>query len=100
MSLFTVPTLTLLLIPFSVMAMANGAIYPIVVAAALKPYAGNSGKASALQNTLQLGLCFLASAAVSLFTAKAALLGTSAVMAATILFVILGFAWSKTKAES
>ncbi len=53
-----------ILIPFCVMAIANGAIYPIVVARALRP-SHNTGRAAALQNTLQLGLCFLASLVVS-----------------------------------
>lgn len=53
-----------ILIPFCVMAIANGAIYPIVVAGrCVLPHA--TGRAAALQNTLQLGLCFLASLVVS-----------------------------------
>ncbi len=47
-----------ILIPFCVMAIANGAIYPIVVARALRPFPQATGRAAALQNTLQLGLCF------------------------------------------
>lgn len=47
-----------ILIPFCVMAIANGAIYPIVVAQALRPFPQATGRAAALQNTLQLGLCF------------------------------------------
>lgn len=54
-----------ILIPFCVMAIANGAIYPIVVAQALRPFPHATGRAAALQNTLQLGLCFLASLVVS-----------------------------------
>ena len=54
-----------ILIPFCVMAVANGAIYPIVVAQALRPFPQATGRAAALQNTLQLGLCFLASLVVS-----------------------------------
>ena len=46
-----------ILIPFCVMAVANGAIYPIVVAQALRPFPQATGRAAALQNTLQLGLC-------------------------------------------
>lgn len=55
-----------ILIPFCVMAIANGAIYPIVVAQALRPFPHATGRAAALQNTLQLGLCFLASLVVFL----------------------------------
>jgi hypothetical protein len=58
-------SLTALLIPFCLMAMANGAIYPIVVAQALRPFPQATGRAAALQNTLQLGLCFVASLVVS-----------------------------------
>ncbi len=54
-----------ILIPFCVMAIANGAIYPIVVACALRPFPHATGRAAALQNTPQLGLCFLASLVVS-----------------------------------
>ncbi|MEN1487325.1 Bcr/CflA family multidrug efflux transporter, partial [Pseudomonas aeruginosa] len=54
-----------ILIPFCVMAIPNGAIYPIVVAQALRPFPHATGRAAALQNTLQLGLCFLASLVVS-----------------------------------
>lgn len=86
---FTVPTLTVLLIPFCVLAFCNGATYPIVVDQALNPFPKNSGKASALQNTLQLGSCFLASMLVSLFSAQA-LLATVIVMASCILFIYIG----------
>src|SRR5690606_18347941 len=61
------PTLTILFIPFCFMSLANGACYPIVVAEALKTFPDNSGKAAAMQNSIQLGVCFLASGLVSLF---------------------------------
>jgi len=83
-------TLTLVLIPFCIMAMANGAIYPIVVAAALLPFSHASGKAAALQNTLQLGLCFLASLVVS-WLIITPLLTTATVMLATIALAGLGY---------
>lgn len=83
-------TLTLVLIPFCVMAMVNGAIYPIVVASALLPFSHASGKAAALQNTLQLGLCFLASLIVS-WLIITPLLTTTAVMLATIVLAGLGY---------
>ncbi|MDI7660276.1 purine nucleoside transporter PunC [Cronobacter universalis] len=83
-------TLTTLLIPFCLMAMANGAIYPIVVAAALLPFPQATGRAAALQNTLQLGLCFVASLAVSWLVATP-LLSTTSVMLATVLLGGLGF---------
>ncbi|WP_416822031.1 purine nucleoside transporter PunC [Cronobacter sakazakii] len=83
-------TLTTLLIPFCLMAMANGAIYPIVVAAALLPFSQATGRAAALQNTLQLGLCFVASLVVSWLVATP-LLSTTSVMLATVVLAGLGF---------
>ncbi|MEX3019558.1 purine nucleoside transporter PunC [Kluyvera sp. STS39-E] len=83
-------SLTALLIPFCVMAIANGAIYPIVVAQALKPFPQATGRAAALQNTLQLGLCFLASLAVSTLIATP-LLTTTCVMLATVLLAAVGY---------
>lgn len=87
--------LTLLLIPFCIMAAANGAIYPIVVASALLPFPQATGKAAALQNTLQLGLCFLASLMVS-WLVTTPLITTTSVMLATILLAALGYALQKT----
>ncbi len=84
------PTLTILLIPFCLMAFSNGACYPIVVAEALKSFPNNLGKAAALQNTIQLGICFLASAVVSLFS-KNALLSTTVVMCSTIPFTFIAY---------
>lgn len=92
---FTEATLLTLLIPFTILAICNGATYPIVVDQALKPFAKNSGKASALQNTLQLGACFLASALVSLFS-KNALEATTSVMIGCIAFIYMGFALTKS----
>ena len=62
-------TLVGLMIPFCAMAVVNGGIYPIVVAQALKPFPQATGRAAALQNTLQLGLCFLTSLLVSIVLA-------------------------------
>ena len=84
------PTLTTLLIPFCFMALVNGASYPILVANALMPFPNNSGKAAALQNTLQLGLCFIASLLVSAFIAQP-LLATATVMVATVFLTALGY---------
>ncbi|AIJ10128.1 MULTISPECIES: purine nucleoside transporter PunC [Edwardsiella] len=94
MALSYQPGLLALLVPFCVMAMMNGAIYPIVVASALTPFPNNSGKAAALQNTLQLGVCFLASLLVSALI-HMPLLATSAIMAGTIPLVALGY-WLKS----
>ncbi|WP_333496469.1 purine nucleoside transporter PunC [Kluyvera sp. CHPC 1.251] len=90
-------SLTALLIPFCVMAIANGAIYPIVVAQALKPFPQATGRAAALQNTLQLGLCFLASLAVSTLIATP-LLTTTSVMLVTVLLAGVGY-WMQLAAR-
>ena len=90
-------SLTALLIPFCVMAIANGAIYPIVVAQALKPFPQATGRAAALQNTLQLGLCFLASLAVSTLIATP-LLTTTSVMLVTVLLAGIGY-WMQLAAR-
>ncbi len=83
-------SLTSLLIPFCLMAMANGAIYPIVVAQALRPFPHATGRAAALQNTLQLGLCFVASLVVSGLIAHP-LLATTSVMLSTVVLATLGY---------
>ena len=83
-------SLAALLVPFCVMAMANGAIYPIVVAQALRPFPQATGRAAALQNTLQLGLCFVASLVVSTLVADA-LLTTTGVMLATVVLAGWGY---------
>ncbi|OAT24006.1 putative transport protein [Buttiauxella gaviniae ATCC 51604] len=88
--------LTMLLIPFCIMAIANGAIYPIVVASALLPFPQATGKAAALQNTLQLGLCFLASLMVSWLVATP-LLTTTSVMLVTIALAMLGYLLQRRK---
>ncbi len=84
------PSLLALLLPFCGMAMANGAIYPIVVSNALLPFPEATGKAAALQNMLQLGLCFLASLAVS-SGIDSALHTTALVMLLTIFLALFGY---------
>ncbi|MDA5547881.1 purine nucleoside transporter PunC [Yersinia massiliensis] len=86
----TTPSLISLLIPFCIMALVNGACYPIIVANALMPFPANTGKAAALQNTLQLGLCFIASMLVSAFVSRA-LLATVTVMLSTVVLALLGY---------
>lgn len=91
-------SLTALLIPFCLMAMANGAIYPIVVAQALRPFPQATGRAAALQNTLQLGLCFVASLVVSGLIAHP-LLATTSVMLSTVVLVAFGYRMQRQKSE-
>lgn len=92
------PSLYALLMPFCGMALANGAIYPIVVANALLPFPHASGKAAALQNTLQLGLCCVASLIVSTFITHA-LLTTSLVMISTVVLSIIGYILQRVTAQ-
>ncbi|MGG7814690.1 purine nucleoside transporter PunC [Klebsiella aerogenes] len=84
------PSLVALMVPFCIMAIVNGGIYPIVVAQALKPFPQSTGRAAALQNTLQLGLCFLASLLVSSLIATP-LLTTTSVMLISIVLAGIGF---------
>ncbi|MBU9855498.1 purine nucleoside transporter PunC [Rahnella bonaserana] len=97
-AMFTDAGLVSLLIPFCFMALVNGAIYPIVVANALMPFPANTGKAAALQNTLQLGLCFLASLLVSAFIVQP-LIATVTTMLSTLLLVVLG-RWMSMRHEN
>ncbi|ELX8378708.1 purine nucleoside transporter PunC [Providencia vermicola] len=96
MAIYTTPSLTMILIPFCFMAAMNGASYPIAVSKALNTYPQASGKAAALQNALQLGLCFLASLLVSALPFDP-LLSTTGVMAATIIPMIIGYFMQYTK---
>ena len=95
----TEPTLATLLIPFCLMALVNGATYPIVVASALMPFAENSGKAAGLQNTLQLGLCFLSSLLVSTYISQPLQI-TVEVMLATAPLAVLGYVIQRRKASA
>ncbi|MDW8848102.1 purine nucleoside transporter PunC [Erwinia sp. MMLR14_017] len=92
------PSLYALLMPFCGMALANGAIYPIVVANALLPFPQSSGKAAALQNTLQLGLCCVASLIVSTFITHS-LFTTSLVMLSTVVLSIIGYILQRVKSQ-
>ena len=83
-------SIIVVMIPFCVMAIVNGGIYPIVVAQALKPFPQATGRAAALQNTLQLGLCFLTSLLVSALIATP-LLTTTSVMLVSIVLAGLGY---------
>ncbi|MBC8943871.1 bicyclomycin/multidrug efflux system [Xenorhabdus indica] len=90
------PSFMLILIPFCFMAVMNGASYPIAVANALSVYPKDGGKAAALQNALQLGLCFIASMFVATFM-KNPLLSTTTVMVSTIIPMIIGYCLQKKK---
>lgn len=72
------------------MAIMNGAIYPIAVTQALCPFPRATGRTAALQNALQLGLCFLASFAVS-WSIATPLLTTTSVMLTTALPAVMDY---------
>lgn len=97
---FTEPTLTTILIPFCIMAAMNGASYPIAVSNALAAYPEISGKAAALQNALQLGLCSLASFIVSAFISQQPLINTTAIMALTAIPMAVGYFIQRNKSVS
>lgn len=54
--------------PFCLLAVANGAIYPIVISKALEDFKNCSATAAGLLNFLQTAVCFAASALVSAFS--------------------------------
>ncbi|RTR37535.1 Bcr/CflA family multidrug efflux MFS transporter [Shewanella canadensis] len=56
-----------LLISFSILAGANGAIYPIVVNSALQEFTKHAAKAAGLQNFLQISIAFGASSLVAIW---------------------------------
>ncbi|NRD74137.1 Bcr/CflA family multidrug efflux MFS transporter [Shewanella sp. VB17] len=59
-----------LLVAFSIIAAANGAIYPIVVNCALQEFTQHAAKAAGLQNFLQMSLSFGVSSVVALWAAS------------------------------
>ncbi|PMN65380.1 purine nucleoside transporter PunC [Enterovibrio norvegicus] len=88
-----VTTIMPVLIPFCFLAVANGAIYPIVVNKALEDFKHCSATAAGLLNFLQTMICFVASGIVSAL-AVSGLLTVSAVMMGAAASVALGLALS------
>ncbi|MEZ8025978.1 Bcr/CflA family multidrug efflux transporter [Enterovibrio norvegicus] len=88
-----VSTIMPVLIPFCFLAVANGAIYPIVVNKALEDFKHCSATAAGLLNFLQTMICFVASGIVSAL-AVSGLLTVSAVMMGAAASVALGLALS------
>ncbi|OZS42713.1 purine nucleoside transporter PunC [Photobacterium sanguinicancri] len=80
-----------ILIPFCFLAVANGAIYPIVVSQALEDFKNCSATAAGLLNFLQTMICFAASGIVSAFAMHGLLTVTTAMFVAGFLSII-GFA--------
>ncbi|GAA5194802.1 purine nucleoside transporter PunC [Ferrimonas gelatinilytica] len=87
-------TIWALLIPFCFLAVANGALYPIVVNRALSSAPECAATAAGLQNSLQIAISFGASAIVATF-ASHALAVTGWVIAAAALMVLAGYALSR-----
>ncbi|MDO6705467.1 purine nucleoside transporter PunC [Photobacterium sp. 1_MG-2023] len=80
-----------ILIPFCFIAIANGAIYPIVISKALEDFKHCSATAAGLLNFLQTMGCFAASSLVAAYAEK----GLDIVaygIAGTCVFVLAGFA--------
>jgi hypothetical protein len=63
------------------------------------PFPQATGRAAALQNTLQLGLCFVASLVVSALIAHP-LLATTSVMLSTVVLVAFGYRMQRQESES
>ena len=93
-----------LLAAFSILAAANGAIYPIVVNCALQEFTKNAAKAAGLQNFLQMSIAFGASSLVALWAASGEVaIGWGILVCAILVFI--GYklrandSWSDVKAN-
>jgi len=85
-----------ILIPFCFLAVANGAIYPLVINAALADFKNCSATAAGLLNFLQTMFCFLASSVVSAFSENG-LYTVTAVMLFQGLVIVVGYVLAKHK---
>lgn len=72
------------------MAIANGAIYPIVVAQALRPFPSSHGARCGATKYAATGVMFLASLVVS-WLISTPLLTTTSVMLSTVVLAALGY---------
>ncbi|MDX2319563.1 MAG: purine nucleoside transporter PunC [Moritella sp.] len=95
---FTTPPTTIwpILIPFCFLAVANGAIYPLVINAALADFKNCSATAAGLLNFLQTMFCFLASSIVSTFS-EHGLYTVTAVMLFQGIVIMVGYTLAKHK---
>jgi Bcr/CflA subfamily drug resistance transporter len=93
----TVPTtIWPILIPFCFLAVANGAIYPLVINAALADFKNCSATAAGVLNFLQTMFCFLASSVVSAFSDQG-LYAVTAVMLFQGGLIVVGYLLAKHK---
>ncbi|HIP75679.1 MAG TPA: MFS transporter, partial [Psychromonas hadalis] len=82
---FTTTSIIPLLVPLCFLALANGAIYPIVVNQALSGFRNNSASAAGLLNFLQMMFCVISSAIVSAFNTPTAITGTMLISVAVVM---------------
>ncbi|MGF1702324.1 Bcr/CflA family multidrug efflux MFS transporter [Photobacterium makurazakiensis] len=92
-SLNTEPkTIWPILIPFCFLAVANGAIYPLIISKALEDFKSCSATAAGLLNFLQTMVCFAASGLVSAFAVYGLITVTTA-MFVTGFLALIGYAF-------
>ncbi|MGF1681175.1 purine nucleoside transporter PunC [Photobacterium minamisatsumaniensis] len=92
-SLNTEPkTIWPILIPFCFLAVANGAIYPLIISKALEDFKSCSATAAGLLNFLQTMVCFAASGLVSAFAVYGLMTVTTA-MFVTGFLALIGYAF-------
>jgi hypothetical protein len=95
----TEPTLTTLLIPFCLMALVNGASYPIVVAMHCCRFQRTPAKPRPCKTPCSLGLCFLGSLVVSAYISHPLEI-TVDVMLATAPVAVLGYLIQRRRATT
>ncbi|KHT63601.1 transporter [Photobacterium gaetbulicola] len=92
-SLQTEPaTIWPILVPFCFLAVANGAIYPLIISKALEDFKDCSATAAGLLNFLQTMVCFAASGLVSAFAMHGLMTVTTA-MFITGFVALIGYAF-------
>ncbi|PSU34260.1 purine nucleoside transporter PunC [Photobacterium lutimaris] len=81
-----------ILVPFCFLAVANGAIYPLIISKALEDFKNCSATAAGLLNFLQTMVCFAASGLVSAF-AMHGLITVTIAMFITGFVALIGYAF-------
>ncbi|HIF9352578.1 TPA: purine nucleoside transporter PunC [Photobacterium damselae] len=90
-----VTTIWPILIPFCLLAVANGAIYPIVINSALGDFKHCSATAAGLLNFLQTMVCFAASGLVSTFAGYGLITVTTGMFIAGFV-TLIGYSFVKS----
>ncbi|GLP95170.1 purine nucleoside transporter PunC [Paraferrimonas sedimenticola] len=88
------------LIPFCLMAVANGALYPLIINRALQPFGDCSATAAGLLNFLQTMLCFGASALVSAQLESFGLNAVAATMGLAMGLAVIGYGITRVRAQA